>query len=54
MNENKITSKSLKGYSFPEAEIIKIASVDIIRTSDEWDLPEIPVDSRERSLDIGI
>lgn len=43
MKENNLNLKLLKGYNSPEAEMIKISSVDIIRTSDEWDLPEIPV-----------
>ena len=53
MNENIISTSALKGYASPEAEIIKISSVDIIITSDEWDLPEIPID-RRNPLDISI
>ena len=53
MNEKIISKNLLKGYASPEAEIVKISSVDIIRTSDEWDLPEIPIE-RRNPLDISI
>ena len=53
MNEKITNTSLLKGYISPKAEMIAISSVDIIRTSDEWDLPEIPIE-RRNPLDISI
>lgn len=53
MNEKIISKNLLQEYTSPEAEIVKISSVDIIRTSNEWDLPEIPIE-RRNPLDISI
>ena len=52
MNENNVTINSKKKYASPVVETIKFSSVDIIRTSGEWDLPEIPIDTNP--LEIGI
>ena len=53
MNESIMNTGLLMGYVSPEVEIIEISSVDIIRTSDEWDLPEIPIE-RKNPLEIGV
>ena len=53
MNENNVTVNSIKKYVSPIAEIAIISSVDIIRTSGEWDLPEIPIENKN-PLDVGI
>ena len=52
MNENNVIINSKKKYASPVVETIKFSSVDIIRTSGEWDLPEIPIDTNP--LEIGI